>query len=919
MATAVPTGAPTGSPTVDDDDDDSFVVNATIANLEWSDIWNVLVPSLAAAMALTAFWAWKFRKRSTFHLIYCPRYRWEREIATSSARAGGSYAALRRPKRQRAALLEWAALPFRVEDATLLRHVGLEMYVLLRFLRLSLRVAVFGCCIVAPICVAVYGTSDQRSGSSGYSRIAFYRFTLANVDTHNSGRLWTPAIMLWIVTLHAVLAVKAECAAFVELKQNFFTTAPVASNPYVAEQQLRSVMLERLPPALRTSERLLQHWSMLLPGRVHSATVCVDTRQLMPTLVERERLALELERLLLKKQRTEEEPLVGDERCCLGCCETPGCCLAASRRQKRGEPAIEVVRAELAAGNETYRRVREALVAANEERRASEATLDTSEPARPEQLSYVERLGRVFSGNGTAADARRALDESGLGDAARGTTNALVSAAQLAKRVTLGDRFCDTGFVTFTDCAAANMVRQMQLSDHPHGQQCFAGIPDARDIMWENIPESLDAQRARQGTGSLIVYVIAFYWSLYISFCYAVASYQTLKDFGLVPSFDSLSSSQQTVARYLQAVVPIGLVSLALALFPILLQWLAEHYEHRKLRSDVQLSVLDRNFFLQIINIWLTVVIGSVWSALKKILRHPAKFFKFIGTTLPIVSVYFMELIVIKTFISLFWELARIFPWLRLRAAKLAAGGALTARDHRDIRFLRPEMPYGSVYSTILMVVTFGLLFAVIAPLSYVFVTVYLIIAYLIYTHQALHVYVPMYDSGGIFFFPIYCYLLWALIASQATVFGFLLVKKAWLQAAATFLAPVGTYFFKNFLLDEYATPSERPSLQNILAHDADLARPDASTDGPRRLDDLLAHFDPTLFRQPELDEADVAPLPVTRQFTEDDEDAAYDDYGDDETKLDPNRATGVGINLQAPLVTSDPSYDTFASPQGVV
>ena len=916
MATVVPTAAPSGSSS---DDDDSFEVNSTIANLEWSDIWNVLVPSLVVAVVLTAFWAWKLRKRSTFHLIYCPRYRWEREIAEQSARAGGRYEPLRqRPSRQQASLWEWFTLPLVIEDATLLRHVGLEMYVMLRFLRVSLRIAVFGCFVIAPVCVAVYATSDQRSHTSGYSRIAFYRFTLANVDTHNSGRLWTPAIMLWIVTLHVVVVVKAECAAFVELKQNFFTTAPVASNPHVAEQQLRSVMLERLPPALRTSERLFEHWSLLLPGRVHSATVCVDTRRLLPTLVARERLALELERLMLKKDRSGEEPLVGQETCCLGCCETPGCCQPSSRRSARGKPTIDVVRAELADANTEYRRMREALVAANnDEHRQSQASIATDASPPADSLSYPARLARVLSGRATAAEARRTIDDSGIGDAARGTTNALVSAAQLAKQVTVGDRHCDTGFVTFSDFAAANAVRQMQLSDHPHGQECFAGIPDARDIMWENLPESLDAQRAREWTGSLIVYVIAVYWSFYISFCYAIASYQTLKDYGLAPSFDSLSSSQQAVARYLQAVIPIGLVSLALALFPILLQWLAEHYEHRKLRSDVQLSVLDRNFFLQIINIWLTVVIGSVWSALKKILKHPAKFFKFIGTTLPIVSVYFMELIVIKTFISLFWELARVFPWLRLRAAKLAAGGALTARDHRDIRFLRPEMPYGSVYSTILMVVTFALLFAVIAPLSYLFVTVYVLIAYVVYAHQALHVYVPMYDSGGIFFFSIYCYLLWALIASQATVFGFLLVKKAWLQAAATFLAPVGTYIFKNFLLAEYASPSERPSLQNILAYDADLAG--ASADRPRKLDDLLNNFDPNLYRQPELDENDVSPLPVVRQFTEGDEDAAFDDHGDQETKFDPATSSDVGVNLQAPLVTSDTTYDTFSRPQGVV
>ena len=71
-------------------------------------------------------------------------------------------------------------------------------------------------------------------------------------------------------------------------------------------------MLERLPPHLRTSAALKRHWDALLPGRVHSAVVAVDAPDLARLEREREAVALHLERLLLKRSRTDREPLVGD-------------------------------------------------------------------------------------------------------------------------------------------------------------------------------------------------------------------------------------------------------------------------------------------------------------------------------------------------------------------------------------------------------------------------------------------------------------------------------------------------------------------------------------------------------------------------------------------------------------------------------
>lgn len=899
-----PTFAPTGAD--DDSNDDGLTVKANIANLEWADIWNLLVPCLIAAAFMVAFAAWQMRKRSSFHHVYCPRYRWERDMASKSP----AYTPLARPKRRHSSLLEWVRLVAQIDDAKLLRHVGLEMYVLLRFIRVCWKVAIFGVVVVMPIGISVYATADQRSATSGYSRVAWYRFTLANVDPHHEARLYTPAILMWVVTLQLVMLVRSECFALVELRQSFFTTAPVASDPVVAEQQLRSVMIERLPPQLRTSERLYQHWNALMPGRVHSASVCLDTSRLTAPVEKREAAALELERLLLLKERTGIEPVVGsapEDKSCCGLCDTPTWCVDRERLQHRGESALEFAKSRLKTLNEDCAKARIELHA---EAERSSPGLDVQPeavptPAAADHVSAYTRVSRLLSGSGTRADARRIVQQSGLVEAARGTTTAVTSAVDAARRVLTGGARSDTGFVTFRDYTAANMVRHMQLSERPHREEARTMVPDVRDIVWENLTESFDAQRDRQRLGDIVVYVIAFFWSFFIALCYAVANYDTLKQFGILPSLSSLNRSEQRVVRYILTILPIGLISLTLAVFPILLEKIAVVYEHTKLRSLIQLSVLSRNFFLQMINLWLTVVAGSVWDVLKLIIRKPAKVFRFIGAALPTVSVYFVQLIVIRTFISLFWELARVFPWLRLRAARIAAGGALTARDHINALFLKPEFSYGCHYSSFLMVIIIGLLFAVIAPMTYVFVACYFFFAYLVFMHQALHVYIPKCEAGGIFFFTVYTYLLGALIGAQVTLLFFLLVKEAFYPAILLTFLPVVTYIFKLDIQANFAPACERPSLELILTRDNALAKPPSDAEQGLRppIDALVAQFDPTLYRQPELDENDAAPLPLpptSRPF------AAFDKRHDDLDVDDqgaPEGSSPRSAGLDVPLV----------------
>ncbi|KAH8065227.1 hypothetical protein JL722_2136 [Aureococcus anophagefferens] len=216
---------------------------------------------------------------------------------------------------------------------------------------------------------------------------------------------------------------------------------------------------------------------------------------------------------------------------------------------------------------------------------------------------------------------------------------------------------------------------------------------------------------------------------------------------------------QRAVVGYVTTLGPVGLVSIALAVMPISLENVAKKYERRKLKSSAQLSVLHRNFLLQMINLWFTVIAGSIFDAAKEIMEEPETFLRLLGGSMPQVSVYFVELILIKTL-----------------------------------------FPYGNVYTTTLMVLVMAFLFAVIAPLIFPFAACFFAAAYLVYSHNAMHVYVPQYETGGIFFFPAMRRFLGALVATQLTLVAYLMLKRAWGAAGLTLLLPLATRYFQTYV-----------------------------------------------------------------------------------------------------------------------
>ncbi|CAM9933496.1 unnamed protein product, partial [Hapterophycus canaliculatus] len=131
------------------------------------------------------------------------------------------------------------------------------------------------------------------------------------------------------------------------------------------------------------------------------------------------------------------------------------------------------------------------------------------------------------------------------------------------------------------------------------------------------------------------------------------ASYSQLeKIFPILADLDPDSLLYYVIAGYL----PVVLLLLLMMVLPFFFQALAYRYERRKSHSEVQQSILTRYFTYQVANIYVTVASGSIVSAIQEIIADPSSILNILGDTFPAVAVYFLDVIVVKIFVGLTFE-----------------------------------------------------------------------------------------------------------------------------------------------------------------------------------------------------------------------------------------------------------------------
>ncbi|KAJ1387537.1 hypothetical protein B484DRAFT_409874, partial [Ochromonadaceae sp. CCMP2298] len=224
-------------------------------------------------------------------------------------------------------------------------------------------------------------------------------------------------------------------------------------------------------------------------------------------------------------------------------------------------------------------------------------------------------------------------------------------------------RVSSTAFVTFKSRVAKCQAQQMLLS-HEHYSMKVSPAPNPRDVVWDNvsIPEAQISLRTSIADGTLIVG--ALFWSACVTFITYISNLQNIGQ--MMPWVQKYQDTM--VYNFLNNYMTMGLLLVLLAVLPYLFDFIARDYEGIKTESEIQNSIMTRYFYYQLANVYVSVGLGSLASSLREILADPLSILNILGTSVPSFSIYFANLVIIKTFTAVPIEMLRVFPLLQIQA-----------------------------------------------------------------------------------------------------------------------------------------------------------------------------------------------------------------------------------------------------------
>jgi len=723
----------------------------------------------------------------------------------------------------------------RLPDEQLRRAAGTDAWTLLRFLRLwrdATGVAgVVALCVLLPVYAS--GKETDLPGP-------FYETTIAHLKKGLT-RMWAPVAFMYFFTWHLLRGLDKEARRYARARTQFLGAGEDDDGP----QARCSVLVERVPPSLRDDQALADYFRRLMGAEaVHSAVVFVDCRGLEKTLADRDaaRAALEAGGGAVRRWRWDADASEG--RPSLGLW--------------RVLPARDYWGARLA-------RLERAL--ADGQRLCSSRGLEDRGPDPGQR-------GPAADEDSTRNPLLNQLEDTAE-RAARRTQKAVArSTRQIFRTLALEDvalsRAFDrssSGIVTFSSPGVAATASQIQLAGF-RGIKAARGVaPERADLIYGNAGGESAGIDARGWLADLGLLCLGLGWSLVVAFVQSLANLEDTAatacqlaegrdvddgpdaghDCWLYRAVHELKEDDGWFFGVLTGFLPVLLLLVLLILVPVLLEWVATNYVRFKTRSAVQQYVLDRHFYYQLATIFISVVSGSLFGALQDFLEKPATLAALLGTQIPKVGAYFLQLLGTKALTSTTVELARPWPLvLDLRPGVLLARRPADAADVERA----PEFKYGHVVPQLLMVSMVAALYAAIAPLVLVPAFVFFLLAEQVYRRNFLLVYVRRYESGGRSVFPnLVFFSVLSLVAAQLTLISYIYIGALETtgdgehdgvhQASALIPLPLAAYYRYRRLVLEYIQPSE--FLHRDAARDNDLFA------------DLSSRLDADYYRQPSL------------------------------------------------------------------
>ena len=324
--------------------------------------------------------------------------------------------------------------------------------------------------------------------------------------------------------------------------------------------------------------------------------------------------------------------------------------------------------------------------------------------------------------------------------------------------------------------------------------------------------------------------------------------------------------------RSQQQMISAAIMLVFLLILPFIFDYLARFYEGMKTESEIQNSIMTRYFWYQLINVYVTVGFSgaNLWSQIVQVLTKPSTLVDVIGGRVPDVSLFFVNLVIIKIFTAVPLEMIR--PW-QLSTIHLMGNcmdrRKTTRRDLRTGAFFSWPMLYGWIYPQLMMVLMIVLVYSCITPLLTPLGAIFFAFTYIMYKYQLLYVYINEYQSGGYMWYAVFSRTVILLEFGSCALLGYLALQLSNAELAGPFFfllpLPICLIYFGRYCDHKFKKASM--NLSYGFARELDHRNVERKAAGKITPHDT---FSKDLYRQPSLTEKETLPEPYRNDGTYD-------------------------------------------------
>ena len=466
--------------------------------------------------------------RSTYGDIYLPRIRSDGH-RTLDPPPKGPFA--------------WIPHILRISDEDFYKSVGLDGYVLLRYIRLCCKVTAFTALLGLLILAPVYFSCPGNEGVAGINL-----YTMANVE-QNGSKLWAPLLLTWFFAVFLLHCLHEEYGAVAELRQGFLERGDPANQK---PQTNYSVLVENVPVEYRSTERLREFFDNLFPGEIAHACIAVGMQPLANAIKKRDAAIAEAELAVAAREAsdTKERPML---------------------RTYKGIPVHSVC---------TCGDVTEVDALSYYEKEIADLNAKVSSfqvQARNAENGDVLPPGTIISDDDINGDD---TDEDGA--------SSLMSNFVPAKQVITKKSVAGTGFVTFKSRRAQAAACQVAIVSRKYPELKVFRAPDPEDIIWDNVTTSKKYIDQTTSAVSVVYYTGIIFWGAILAFVATISNLDSLSEY--MPFIEDIDPALYAI---IAGILPVYALVLLIYIIPIVMEWVSKVIERRKTKTSIEFNVFS--------------------------------------------------------------------------------------------------------------------------------------------------------------------------------------------------------------------------------------------------------------------------------------------------------------------------------------